>query len=1167
MADLTIEVTLDASGVRKGAEQAKSFVRSIANADFKSISDNLTRIGTKMTQFGGAMQSVGTQLSLAITAPLALAGKAILTAGGEYEKALNIFQSVTKASGDEMARAAERAKELGSDLTLPATSAKDAALAMTELGKAGFTASQAIEASKGVLQLAAAGALDEARAAEVAANALNAFGLEAKEATRIADLLAAAANASSAEVDDIALAMTQASASFAAAKIPIEDLTTAISAMANAGIKGSDAGTSLKTFILRLQAPTSEASRLMKELGINVFDAAGKMRAMPDIIGQFETALAGLTDEQKTQALNTIFGTDAIRAAQVLFATGTEGFNKLKDAVTEAGAAGELANARMKGLSGAWEGFKSQLETIGIEIFEVVKAPLTNFLRTAADAAGQLTDWFVRLSPAIQQIIIAGVALVAAAGPVLVIVGTLVTAVGSIISAAGAIAGAVAAIGGLGVALLVVIGVITQIGTILAIVSTEIAALYLAWQTNFGGIRDLTAIVVEAVKAAWAAMLAAISDLTTSVMAEVQAFWAENGADIMKTVGELSDFIRSVWTAIVDFWRDNNETIKAIASAVWGVIKTVVTTAVKVIADVISLALKLINGDWAGAWEKTRSILLEVTKAWVTIVLGIQGALLNAFKLVFQAVLNLQGWIIEKGKEIGVALVQGVISGIGSMGGPLGSAAARVINGALNRMRGEAQIHSPSRVTHQMGIYIIEGLTTGMEAGLPGAEASAAKTTKTLLNRINNVVFNGDFRGFIERAFDIMLDRGKSFGDKLKEIFGGIVRNFQQMLSRMFSDWINAKLFGGSGSSGGIAIPGFPSSGSGGTPPFNPAGTGGGSTGGSASSGSAAGGGFGGHNVPGAVLGISAVGSMVGGALGGTFGNVLSLASTGLGIGWMIGGPIGGAIGAGIGAVGGFLMSLFGGDPKRKKDKKENMPQLQKGFQQAIADLERLKNDRMAIYNDPDGALSRARDIRTQIAAGFGIEFLSKKYRKIAQQQISQKLIEADKLIAELEQIAGTYKYARQVDERLVTSFAGGVFMSPAFMKQFSEFKRRNGFLGGRFTGVDTLPSMLAPGEMVLNPYQVARVKSNAGMDPFASAGIPGYGSGLSVPSSPAPMSGAALTPSIVVSPTVQITIEGEGISDARIKSVVVDGMNETDFQVSLAKAASRGQAFKPRSY
>ncbi len=260
--------------------------------------EKLKNAGETIQNFGNSVQGIGNTLTVGLTLPIIGLGAAIVSVGTGYESALNSFQAVTNATADEMARAAEVAKQLGADVTLPATSAKDAALAMEELGKAGMSAAESMSAAKGVLQLAAAGQLEEAKAAEITANALNSFSLAASESVRVADLLAAAANASSAGVGDIAEALAQSSASFAAAKVTIEDLTAAIAIMANAGIKGSDAGTSLKTFLSSIQAPSKAGADALEELGIKIFDAQGKMKGFPEIIGLFEKSLSGLNDEK-----------------------------------------------------------------------------------------------------------------------------------------------------------------------------------------------------------------------------------------------------------------------------------------------------------------------------------------------------------------------------------------------------------------------------------------------------------------------------------------------------------------------------------------------------------------------------------------------------------------------------------------------------------------------------------------------------------------------------------------------------------------------------------------------------------------------------------------------------------------------------------------------------
>ncbi|HMS43967.1 MAG TPA: phage tail tape measure protein, partial [Pyrinomonadaceae bacterium] len=203
--------------------------------------------GQNADMVGGGMRSAGIGLTTAVTLPVVAGFAAVLKIGAEYEQSMNLLQATTNATADEMIRADKIAMQLGSDLSLPNVSAKDASEAMLELGKAGFTVVQSMDAAKGTLQLATAANISAGEAAEITANALNMFGLEAKDAGRVADLLAGAASASSAEITDVAQSLQQAGAVFANAKVPIEDTVALIGQLANAGIKGSDAGTSLKT--------------------------------------------------------------------------------------------------------------------------------------------------------------------------------------------------------------------------------------------------------------------------------------------------------------------------------------------------------------------------------------------------------------------------------------------------------------------------------------------------------------------------------------------------------------------------------------------------------------------------------------------------------------------------------------------------------------------------------------------------------------------------------------------------------------------------------------------------------------------------------------------------------------------------------------------------------
>lgn len=416
VAELNAKLTADTSAFRTAMNKAESSAKTTFDK-IGAAGDKMKSVGTKMT----------THFTLPIVAGLGLAAKSF----GDFETSLNTFQAVSSATRTEMERVGKLAKDLGNDVKLPATSAKDAAEAMTELAKAGLNVQQSMDAARAVLQLSAAAQIDNAQAAVIVGDALNAFRLPGKEAARVADLLAGAANSASGEITDMASSLQMSAAVFAAAGVPVEDLTTAIALMARNGIKGSDAGTSLKTALIHLQNPSEKAAGVMKELGFNIFDAEGNMKSMRQIIADLAKATKGLTEEQRAQALATLFGTDGLRAANILLAEGVQGFDAMRESVTKTGSAQAVAEAKTKGFNGSLQALKSQLETLAITVGPAV----TDFLGKVIMILGPLVNWFANLNGGVQTVILVMLGLVAALGPMLALLGNLLVLI-PLISAA-----------------------------------------------------------------------------------------------------------------------------------------------------------------------------------------------------------------------------------------------------------------------------------------------------------------------------------------------------------------------------------------------------------------------------------------------------------------------------------------------------------------------------------------------------------------------------------------------------------------------------------------------------------------------------------------------------------------------------------------------------------
>ncbi|MBK8810720.1 MAG: tape measure protein [Acidobacteria bacterium] len=431
-----------------------------------------------------------------------------------------------------------------------------------------------------------------------------------------------------------------------------------------------------------------------------------------------------------------------------------------------------------------------------------------------------------------------------------------------------------------------------------------------------------------------------------------------------------------------------------------------------------------------------------------------------------------------------------------------------------------------------------------------------------------------------QRAFD---QTAGMFEDILSNIadrnwsglFDSIIGEMRRFLIRAAAEWLTSKFFKlltgqSSGSGGGSQIPGlggiFGGGGGGGggifgggqTPSWNPniplqlPGSGSGGGGISLPSGisiptaspgranAGGGGGFFGGGTSGTIGGIAAVATIAGGIIGGRWGNTISLAGTGAMLGLQFGGPVGAAIGAAIGAGAGILMGILGGDPKRKRDKKEKMPQLNKGFADAFAEMQQLIEDVRFFRTDPDQALTKARELRAAIAGGFGVQFESKKYKRESRSAIERKLAEFDKepdgLYDQLKKAVEIAKGAADRNKRILPEFAAGVFLRP------------NGLLPGRFDGRDDLLALLSRGEMVLNPGQQARARAAAGFDVFASAGVPNYPSAAA---SPKLATGGIAGAGITVQPSFNLILEGVSFTESARAWIESDDGKRTMIRVN----------------
>ncbi|MGX9669922.1 phage tail tape measure protein [Mycobacterium sp. HM-7] len=355
-------------------------------------------------RFSSSAKLAMTTLGLgAGVAGLAAQFKQVMSVGMDWTRTMNTFTAVTGASADELKKAGDAARALGNDVSLPATSANDAAAAMTELAKGGFTVQQAMDAAKGSLQLAAAAGISATDAATIQSQALQAFGLDAKEAGKMSDTLANAANASSAEITDVAYAL-QASGTVANQfGLSAQDTAAAIALLANNGIKGSDAGTLLKSSLLALTDQGKPAQAAIKELGLAVYDAQGRFVGLHSLYGQLGEAAKRMTQEDYQAATAVLFGSDAMRIAGVAAKDGSASYDRMRVAIERQGAAADVAAAKTQGLPGAWERFKNTVESLQLQAYDKLEGPLTKVIDGVSHVPDKLSE--LAQNPQVQSLL------------------------------------------------------------------------------------------------------------------------------------------------------------------------------------------------------------------------------------------------------------------------------------------------------------------------------------------------------------------------------------------------------------------------------------------------------------------------------------------------------------------------------------------------------------------------------------------------------------------------------------------------------------------------------------------------------------------------------------------------------------------------------------------
>lgn len=380
-------------------------------ADTSKFTAGMAKVSAEAEKTSTTMEASGGKTKL-LTAGIAAAGIAATALGvaavrmaADFDAGMSTVQANTGASADEMSLLRQAAIDAGADTVYSAT---DAADAINELGKAGMSTSDILSGGlNGALDLAASDGMEVAEAAELMSSAMAQFNLTGADATRIADALAAGAGKAQGSARDLGYALQQSGMVANSFGISMEETVGTLTSFANAGMTGSDAGTSLKSMLIALANPTKKAQNLMDELGISAYDAQGNFIGLKALAGQLQTQMSGLTQAQRNQALATIFGSDAIRAANVLYNEGADGIADWTKKVSDSGYAAQQAAAKNDNLRGDLENLSGSFESMMIKLGEGGQGPLRKLVQTI----DMLVDGFGQLPAPVQQTIVLSTAL------------------------------------------------------------------------------------------------------------------------------------------------------------------------------------------------------------------------------------------------------------------------------------------------------------------------------------------------------------------------------------------------------------------------------------------------------------------------------------------------------------------------------------------------------------------------------------------------------------------------------------------------------------------------------------------------------------------------------------------------------------------------------------
>lgn len=422
-------------GFTKPSKEVINSMRSMGNEAIKA--------GKQIQSAGKTITSVGSTLTKAITVPIAGVATAAVKTAADFEAAMSEVGAISGASAQDLATLTAKAKEMGATTSF---SASESAEAMKYMAMAGWKTADMTAGIAGIMNLAAAAGEDLGTTSDIVTDGLTAFGMSAKESGRFADVMAAASTNANTNVTMLGESFKYCAATAGAMGYNIEDISVALGVMANAGIKGSTAGTTLKNVIANMAKPTDAQAAVMQKLGISLTDSSGNMKSFAEVMNNLRTSFNGLSETEKASYATTLAGKESMSGLLTIVNASAADFDKLTEAINgSSGSAEAMAAKMLDNLKGQLTLLKSAVEGIAITIGDKLLPYLKKFVSWVQKAA----DYINNLSDAQVDSIMKWAAIAAAIPPIIMVFGKVVTMVGTVQRTFGTITKTIANFGGI----------------------------------------------------------------------------------------------------------------------------------------------------------------------------------------------------------------------------------------------------------------------------------------------------------------------------------------------------------------------------------------------------------------------------------------------------------------------------------------------------------------------------------------------------------------------------------------------------------------------------------------------------------------------------------------------------------------------------------------------